>query len=285
MGARTTTKETEESDAEKKKKKMTSAEVSIFSTILAEIEQNPTILQKQKNLSAEVSIFTTVLADIDEENPTILQTKNKKLKKTRRRGSMKKTPIDFTRTVPQTLTDLDLVDILNRELKILKSEMETKGQTSDRFVSRNPSYGRECDSVQNWKAEQREEVKFLADEVLEWISRGDLKSDMSTDNEDSVCKPEDGDTLENFDEMLSTMLGDENEEVNKAKEGGEIDEFIEKMLEKIERDGSYLERIKDEYLFGDFLEDLLRTKLREKAEKEEKEISSWITNGDLEAEL
>lgn len=252
--ARTTIKEAKESDAEKKKKK--SVESSIFSTILADIEDNPTILQNQKKFSDQVSIFSTIRSDIDELSPTILHKTKKKNKK------LKKAPIDFTCTVPQTLTRSDLVDILNQELKILKSEIEINGQTSDRFVSR-----RECDCV---------EAKFLGGEVLEWIYRDDLKSEISTDAKD-------------FDEMLSTMLGDEvdddDEHVNNAEEGcGEIDEFVEEILEKVEKDGSYLERIKEDYVFGWLLENLLRDRLREKAEKEENEISSWITNGEPEAE-
>ncbi|CAH2078700.1 unnamed protein product [Thlaspi arvense] len=232
---------------------------------------SPTILQEQKSLSSEFSIFTTTLADIDEEeNPAILQRMNEELKKTRRGGSTK-TPIDFALTVSQTLTRSDLVDIFNQELKVLRSEMENKVQTSDRFVPR----GRSSDCVEEGKVEEpHEEVKYLADEVLEWISRGDLESDIST--EDSVCKPEDGgDNLEKFDE---------NEQVNNAEEGGGIDEVIEELLEKIEEDGSYLERIKDDYDFGDFLEGFVRNILREKAEEEEKVISSWITNGEPEVE-
>ncbi|VVB12636.1 unnamed protein product [Arabis nemorensis] len=155
METRTTikeTKEAKESDAERKKKMM-SIETSIFSSILADIEENPTILQNQKNLS--------------------------------------------------------------------------------------------------------EEVKFLGD-------GDDLKSEISIDD------------AKDFDEMLSTMLGDED-----GEEGcGEIDEMIEEMLEQSEEDGSYLDRIKEGYVFGGLLETLLR----EKAEEEEKEISSWITNGEPESE-
>lgn len=242
METRTTinkTKEAKESDAERKKKM--SIESSIFSSILADIEHNPTILQNQKNLSGKVSLFSTIHDDIDEFSPTILLQKTKKIKK------LNKTTIDFTRTVPQTLTLSDLVDNLNHELKIYKSEMEIKDQTSDRFVSR------ECNCVEVRKVE---EVRFLGDE-------DDLKSEISINAKD-------------FDEMLSTMLGDEDEEEGCA----EIDEIIEEMLEKSEEDGSYLDRIREGYVFGGLLETLLR----EKAEEEEKEISSWITNGEPETE-
>ncbi|CAA7042866.1 unnamed protein product [Microthlaspi erraticum] len=254
MEARTTIKDTKEAENDTEKK--TSAESSIFSTILADIERNPTILQNQRNLSAEVSIFTTILADIDDENPTILQNqrnlipqvsvfttflgdsdeenpttlqkkKKKELKKTKRRGS---TPIDFSCTIPKTLRRSYLVDSLNQELKILKSELKSKGQTSG--LSRNPNYGRECGGcVEEGKVEeQREKVKFLAE-------------------------------------------GD-----------GAIDEAIEEMLGMIEKDGSYLEQIKYNYENGDFHDDRFREELRKKADKDEKEISSWISNGEPEAE-
>ncbi|CAL9225887.1 unnamed protein product, partial [Arabidopsis halleri] len=270
------TNEAEESDTCMKKKM--SPESSIFSTILTDIEENPTILQKQSNLSEEFSVFSTIVVVGDEENPTIPQ---KKLKKSRRRGSIKKTPIDFSCTVLQTLTHSDLNDFLNDELKILRSEIEIKGQTSDRFVSCDSDHVREeCDCVEEGKVEQREEVKFLADEVIEWLLRDEIvESEISTDAEDSVCKVEDGNILVTFDGMLSTMLGDED-----TGPCGGIDEFIEKMLEEIEKDGSYLDWIKDSYVFGGLLENLIRERLREKAEKEEKEISSWISNGEPEVD-
>ncbi|XP_020874385.1 uncharacterized protein LOC9304084 [Arabidopsis lyrata subsp. lyrata] len=258
------------------KKKM-SPESSIFSTILTDIEENPTILQKQSNLSGEFSVFSTIITVGDEENPTIPQ---KKLKKSRRRGSMKKTPIDFSCTVSQNLTHSDLVGILNEELKILRSEIEIKGQKSDQFVSCDSDHVREeCDFVEEGKVEQREEVKFLADEVIEWLLRDEIvESEISTDAEDSVCKV-DGNILGTFDGMLSTMLGDED-----TGPCGGIDEFIENMLEEIEKDGSYLDWIKDSYVFGGLLENLIRDRFREKAEKEEKEISSWISNGEPEVD-
>ncbi|KFK28489.1 hypothetical protein AALP_AA7G002700, partial [Arabis alpina] len=99
---------------------------------------------------------------------------------------------------------------------------------------------------------------------------------------------EDGDDLESeeiykdFDEMLSTMLGDDDDE--DEEECGEIDEFIDEMLEKVEEDRSYLEKTQQDYVFGGLLETLLKDRLREKAEEQEKEIYSWITNGEPQTE-
>jgi len=271
--SREDTNEAEESDWEKKM----SPESSIFSSILTDIEENPTILLKQRNLSAELS---TILDGSDEENPTILEKKNKKLKKTRRRGSMKKTPIDFSCTVSQTLTHSDLVEILNQELKILRSEIEIKDHTSDRFVSFDSDHVRGCDYVEEGKVEQREEVMFLADEVIEWLLRDEIvKSEISTDAEESVCNVEDGNNFGTLDGILSTMLGAED-----PGRCGQVDEFIENILEEVEKDGSYLDWIRDSYVFGGLLEDMIRDRLREKAEKEEKEISSWISNGEPEVD-
>ncbi|EOA17967.1 hypothetical protein CARUB_v10006382mg, partial [Capsella rubella] len=272
--------EIRESDTRKTKKM--SRESSIFSSILADIEENPTILQKrQMKLSEELSVFSTILADSDEESPTILQNTNKKVKKTRRRESMK-TPLDFTCTVSQTLTHSDLVHTLNEEVKIVRSETEINGHTSDdRFVSCNPDHNRERDCVEEGKVEQLEEDKFRVDEAIEWLLRDVKESEISTDTEVSVCNVGDGDILEIFDEMLSAMLG---EQVNGTDGCGRIDECIDKVLEEIERDGSYLHYIKDGYVFGGLLENLIRDRLREKAEKEEKEISSWISNGESEVE-
>lgn len=272
------TNEAEESDTCMKKKM--SPESSIFSTILTDIEENPTILQKQSNLSGEFSVFSTIITVGDEENPTIPQ---KKLKKSRRRGSMKKTPIDFSCTVSKTLTHSDLVGILNEELKILRSEIEIKGQKSDQFVSCDSDHVREeCDFVEEGKVEQREEVKFLADEVIEWLLRDEIvESEISTNTEDAVCIVDDGNIFGTFDGMLSTMLGDEDELVNNTGRCGMIDEVIEKMLEEVEKDESYLDWIKDSFVFGGLLENLIRERLREKAEKE---ISSWISNGEPEVD-
>ncbi|CAN8325079.1 unnamed protein product [Cochlearia groenlandica] len=218
MESRTTIQETKHEEEEE------SDESSIFSTILADIEENPTILLQKQNtlLSGQVSIFSTFF--------------DKKLKKTRGRESKG----DFSCTVPpQTLTHSNLIDILKQELEILKSETKTK--ENDRLVSCNP---RGSDCVREGKVEEM--IKFLADEV-----------NTETSN-DVVFKVEDGDILANLDEMLSNMVGDEN------VDNCEIDEFIEKLLEKIEKDGTYLDLIKDDYVFGWLLEDLLRDRLIEK---------------------
>ncbi|XP_010445297.1 PREDICTED: uncharacterized protein LOC104727943, partial [Camelina sativa] len=270
------TNEGEESDTGKTKKKM-SPESSIFSTILADIEENPTILEvKQMNLSAEFLIFSTIDADGDEQSPAILQNKNNK--------KLKKTPIDFTSTVPETLTHSDSIGALNEELKIMRSETEIRGQTSDRSVSCNPGYDRECNCVEEGKVEQREKAKFLADEVIEWLLRDMKESEISTGTEVLACKLGNGDILETIDDMLPMMIGDEDEQVNDTDGCGRVDEFVDKVLEEIEKDGSYLHWIEDGYMFGGLLENLIRDRLIEKAEKEEREVSSWVSNGVAEGE-